>query len=652
MEHVLVVEDSTEMQRTICDLVLKPGGYQVTTTGDGAEGLQIILEQHPDLVILDERLPGMKGTEVLQALKEHQVQIPVVFMTSHGSEELVVQAFRLGVRDYVIKPFQPHDMQQIVDRVMEEKRLRAERDGLVKELRTLSAIGRSVTSRLELGTVLTRVVEAAVFLTHAEEGLLLLLEGQELVLRTAINIEERVARSLSVRVKDSLAEQVLRTGQPVTVSGRQHKVATGYLVSALVYMPIRTPERGNMGVLGVVNRISGSTFSQHEVQLLSALADYAGVALGNAQLYEQAEAERGKLTAVLRETAEAVVVLDTAGRIILCNPTATEILGLSSDAVGQSASAVITQSPLVELFQALEAEHPQHTEITATDGRTFNAQLSPVSGVGFVLMMQDISHLKELDRIKSEFVQNVSHELRAPLSLIRGYADLLATGELGELGAQQRKPIEIIARRTRMLSELLENVSLHLRSGERLLVTGPNGSGKTTLLRAIAGLLPPTEGRISRAPSDVPRSGALGGGIGFLFQNPQRNLFERTVCDEVAFSLRRMGRPEAVVRRRVEEVLELCGLGPHAQRSPLRLSFGEQHRVAVASVLAPEPDLLLLDEPFAGLDPESRARLLGLLAREQQRRAIAILVASHDEHPLSEWTHRRVWLDRGRIRDA
>jgi energy-coupling factor transport system ATP-binding protein len=195
---------------------------------------------------------------------------------------------------------------------------------------------------------------------------------------------------------------------------------------------------------------------------------------------------------------------------------------------------------------------------------------------------------------------------------------------------------------------LLEAVSFRVRRGERVLLTGPNGSGKTTLLRAIAGLLPPSRGRVSR-PSGAD---AAPGGVGFLFQSPQRNLFERTARDEIAFTLRRRGRPQQELQRRVEEVLDLCGLAAQCDRSPLRLSFGEQHRVAFASVLAPEPSLLLLDEPFSGLDAEARLRLLDVLAREQDRCGSAVLIAVHDERPLSRWAHRCLHLERRRMRDG
>jgi energy-coupling factor transport system ATP-binding protein len=198
---------------------------------------------------------------------------------------------------------------------------------------------------------------------------------------------------------------------------------------------------------------------------------------------------------------------------------------------------------------------------------------------------------------------------------------------------------------------LLEAVSFRLRRGERVLLSGLNGSGKTTLLRVIAGLLPPSEGRVFRARCSRAGGGAAPGETAFLFQSPQRNLFERTAHDEVAFALRRMGLPQQALQRRVAQVLELCGLGAQCDRSPLRLSFGEQHRVALASVLAPEPSLLLLDEPFSGLDPEARLRLLEALAREQRRCGSAVLIAVHDERPLEGWAHRCLHLAGGRLRD-
>ncbi len=391
-ERVLIVDDSHQIHDVLRDLVLEPHGYEVLSAYDGRAGLEMALGELPDLIILDERMPEMTGVEVLQALRERGVDIPVIFTTIHGSEDLVVQVFRLGVRDYIIKPFEPAEMERAVDRVLAEARLRAERDRLlqqlreanrrlerqVQELHTLYSIGRSVTSLLDLDAVLKRVVEAAVFVTRAEEGLLMLVDEKEreLYLRAAKNVDEEMARGLRIRVDDSLAGKVVQTGQAVLVSKEEAKVATGYLVKALVYVPVRSAERGIIGVLGVTNRRSRRSFTKHEVRLLSALAAYAAVALENARLYRQVRQQADELAAALARS-------------------------------------------------------------------------------------------QELESLKSQFIQNVSHELRSPLALIRGYAELLIGGELGELQPEQKRPVEIIARRTRMLSELVQDITLILEAETR-----------------------------------------------------------------------------------------------------------------------------------------------------------------------------------------
>lgn len=474
-ERILIVDDSAEVRTALRELVLEPGGYRILEASDGVEGLRLTLETQPDLIILDEQMPGMTGIQILQALQEHNLRIPIIFVTVHGSEGLAVQAFRLGVRDYVIKPFEPSEMSQAIERALDEVRLRRERDRLVEqleeanrrlqqqiqEMNTLYSIGRSVTSPLNLETVLTRVVEAAVFLTQAEEGLLLLAEPGtgELVLRAAKNVDERQARGMRIRVHDSLAGQVMESEEPLLIVDGQYKVATGYLVRSLIYAPLRMPEQGVIGILGVTNRQRDRPFTTHDVRLLSALADYAAVALVNARLYEETETERRKLETVLRETEEAIIILDPQLRILLCNPAARVALELPADVVGKPASGQLAHPALEELLQAIQkARRTLYAELTGRSGRTYSAQLTPVEGVGYVLMMQDITHLRELDRIKSEFVFTVSHDLRTPLTTIRGYVDLLE--RVGPVNDQQRAFLErvreSIAHITDLISDLLD----------------------------------------------------------------------------------------------------------------------------------------------------------------------------------------------------
>jgi len=429
----------------------------------------LVLQERPDLVILDAQAPGVGGVEFLQALKEQSSEVPIILCAARGSEDLLVQALRLGVRDCVVKPFEPQEMRLAVGRVLAQARLEAERDQLtaqlgevnerlqrqLQELQTLYGLGRSVTSFLDLDTVLERVVEAAVLVTQAEEGLLLLRELPEgdLLLRAARDLDEESARPLRVPIDDTLAGQVVRTGEQVVIAQARSKLATGYLVNALIYVPLRTAEAGIIGVLGVANRRSDRSFSEHEVQVLSALADYASVAVQNARLYERAETERRKLEAVLRETAEGVVVFDFSTGIELANPTAREALQLPGDETTEATEIGELHPSVRELLDAAaRSGRVTRTEVPIGDGRTFSAQVSPVEGVGYVLMMQDVTHLKELDRVKSEFVATVSHDLRTPLTTIQGYVALLE--RVGPLNHEQQEFVKRVQTSIADVSEL------------------------------------------------------------------------------------------------------------------------------------------------------------------------------------------------------
>ncbi|HJV35205.1 ABC transporter ATP-binding protein, partial [Geomonas sp.] len=148
------------------------------------------------------------------------------------------------------------------------------------------------------------------------------------------------------------------------------------------------------------------------------------------------------------------------------------------------------------------------------------------------------------------------------------------------------------------------------------------------------------------------RPGKMAGEVGVLFQNPARQLFADSVREEVAFTVQRLGHQHSQCQELVEEALSFCGVEDLAERAPLTLSFGEQHRVALASVLAPRPRLLLLDEPFAGLDMAQRRQLLALFAELPERFGTTLLIATHDALPDAGWADRSLILENGRLADA
>lgn len=184
---------------------------------------------------------------------------------------------------------------------------------------------------------------------------------------------------------------------------------------------------------------------------------------------------------------------------------------------------------------------------------------------------------------------------------------------------------------------------------------GPSGAGKTLTLRSIAGLTTPRSGRIvasgrtlfdSAAAIDVPPRER---GIGYLFQ--QYALFPHlTVEQNVGFGLHRLAR--SVRSRRVDEMLALVGLEGLGRRRPAQLSGGQQQRVALARALAPEPDLLLLDEPFAAVDLRTRRRLRAELRRIQEATSTPMILVTHDLAEVRQLSESLVVLDGGRVREA
>lgn len=193
-----------------------------------------------------------------------------------------------------------------------------------------------------------------------------------------------------------------------------------------------------------------------------------------------------------------------------------------------------------------------------------------------------------------------------------------------------------------------DNVSFGIEKGKLVALLGPSGSGKTTLLRMIAGLENPNSGDIyidGRRVNDVP---AAKRGIGFVFQNYA--LFRyMTVFDNVAFGLKLQKLPQKEIKERVMELLELTGLSGMEKRYPNQLSGGQRQRVAFARALAPNPQVLLLDEPFAAIDAKVRLELRSWLKEMVDKLGITSIFVTHDQDEAVEVADEIIITNRGRI---
>jgi len=199
---------------------------------------------------------------------------------------------------------------------------------------------------------------------------------------------------------------------------------------------------------------------------------------------------------------------------------------------------------------------------------------------------------------------------------------------------------------------VLREITLKLDAGSRIGIAGRSGSGKTTLIQHLNGLLRPTGGTISVNGLDAsPRNlKELRRRVGMVFQQPEQQLFGETVFKEVAFGISGNGITDSETGRRVSDALHAVGLGEEIlDRSPFSLSCGQKRRVAIAGVLVTEPEILVMDEPTAGLDPRGRREILDFISGVQRERGLTLIMVSHNMDDLARLCDRVVVLDGGAV---
>jgi two-component system NtrC family sensor kinase len=503
-ETILIIDDRREDVERLVKDILQPAGYHVVVRYDGERGLQTVLLEEPDLIVVDANAPRLNGLAILQQLRERGRDVPVILTTYHSSARSAAQAFRFRADDYIVKPYEARRMIQSIERALDARRLQHERARLadavaeahrqnertLKEMDVLTSIGKSVSAILDEDRLLTRIVEAAVYVTGAEEGFLLLLdEGTgDLYMRAARGFGEQYAREFRVKVSDSTAREVLRSGKPAIVtSDRQGdllKVKTGYLVKSLLHVPLKLGDNV-IGVLSVDHMLEDRAFTSHELYLLSALADYASIALDGARLRARLEdvGSRRRVPAqpsdragaglpppggttpfslgqagwamegVLEHMAEGVLVVDGADRIAVSNRMAEAILETSL--AGRSVGEVCDDPRWIKTYQIVKAAAQMEgdapgsgltgaTTRLAVAGRMLNASFRIGSAeadapAGIIVLLGDVTAEREAQRAKDSFISSLSQELRTPTTSIVGYTDLLMSESVGRLERTQVK---------------------------------------------------------------------------------------------------------------------------------------------------------------------------------------------------------------------
>ncbi|HLC34953.1 MAG TPA: ATP-binding protein [Anaerolineales bacterium] len=522
-ETILLLDPQHTLTPQFEEAAFRPRGHRVLACDSLAEAIGLVKQFPTSLGVVAMPATPEFTQEAIATLRAAQPRLPVLVLLDSDSPELVQAARQAKANDLLVNP-RPAEVDAALERLAAEyahrpkpgtgelrprlaslpltrlsqhvSRLMAQEAALtglvreaqtalttppgpsappadvpaadasprVRELETLAGLAQGILRHLNLDAVLTAIVEAAVALTGADEGSLMLLDeaSGDLYMRAAKNFDEQFVRTFRARVQDSLAGEALRSGEPVLIDEHSpQKITTTFLVHSLIFVPLKG-ETGSVGLLGVDNRQAGRPLNAHHVALMQALGEYAAVALENARLYSQVQSERRQLETILQQTEDGVLITDPQDRLLLINRTAQEAFGLNQDAaLLHPLTEAVPHPELLALYARRDTPSPQlrRAEVTLADGRVFHTHLTPIEGVGHVVVMRDITHLKELDRIKSEFVTTVSHDLRSPLTTILGYVDLIERG--GPLTPQQHEFLRRVQDSTQSITALITDL-VHL----------------------------------------------------------------------------------------------------------------------------------------------------------------------------------------------
>jgi DNA-binding response OmpR family regulator len=287
---VLIIDDRTEL-RDLLESILPYSGYRTIGASTGQEGLDLLLELKPDVVLLDLELPDTSGLKVLEELNRQELDIPTIMITGYGSEGVAARALRLGAQSYLVKPFTTEEVLSSVDRALTVRHLRHEKaqlaallEAYTRHFRTISAVGRALIDGLDPDQYFQRIVEAGLYVTRAESCLLSLLEPDRSQLRVIAARGRASLAGLSVpsQAGDHRLRRVLRDGASVRIDASPDVpivLQTGDTVRAVLQVPLRARDC-IIGLLSVDRQGTGVPFGKHDQLMLGLLADYAVIAMG------------------------------------------------------------------------------------------------------------------------------------------------------------------------------------------------------------------------------------------------------------------------------------------------------------------------------------------------------------------------------------
>jgi CheY-like chemotaxis protein/nitrogen-specific signal transduction histidine kinase len=459
---ILIADDQPD-NLTLLSRYLKSEGYNYIQALDGLEALEKVRNHLPDLVLLDINMPFKDGFAVLEEIRADPVteHIPVIILTAARLDSKEIQAgLNMGADDYVTKPF---DKNELFARIRTKLRVKQAEDAIRRrnrELNLLPEIGKELSARLNLEELSDLVLRRTVETLGAMVGHIILLNSASPFHKEYhIHSSDTPESNVQLPPLNNLVEQIKLTHESILIRDTHNSSDWQAPSGAPARSVVLSPMFGRSALIGLLVLVheQADYFNIEHQLLLQAIASQAAIAVENARLYSNLAQQQQKLSAILQSAADAIMMFDPDGCVSMLNPAAEKLFAEGEIKLGLPLARSRGYDTLITLLDdAYISREGIVREVLWPDRRVFTGLFTPLVDGACVVTLHDVTRFKELEKVKDEFIATASHDLRNPLTSIRGYSQLiLHTGSLNE---NQVDFVTRIQRAVMNMTELVDNM--------------------------------------------------------------------------------------------------------------------------------------------------------------------------------------------------
>ena len=445
---ILIADDRPD-NVTLLVRYLEYEGYDQVSARDGVETLEKVHDEMPDLVLLDINMPLKDGFAVLSEIRSDPAtsHIPVIILTAARLDAANVQSgLNLGADDYVTKPFDRHEL---MARIRTKLRVKEAEDIIRRrnrELNLLPEIGKELSARTDIKDIANVLLKRTAETLGAIQGNMIILQNggaPQQNYQVSLSSDEEQNHKLEISL--ALIEHMKAEPQGLVVNNALNNPLWQMDKNPFIGSAVIAPLHGRHELLGllILAHEQEYYFNLDHLLLLQAIASQAAIAIENARLYTDMAQEQKRLAVILHHAAEAILLFDESGKLCLLNPAGEKLFTDFNTRLHEALPRNAGYETFITLLDETRiSQLSKSGEVLWPDQRTFVALISPIEDGGQVAILHDVTHFKDLEKVKNEFIATASHDLKNPITSISGFANLLE--QVGPLNEQQHEFVNYI----------------------------------------------------------------------------------------------------------------------------------------------------------------------------------------------------------------